>query len=154
MRATTIIIGMFLAPLLLIAQQNDGAWTNIGPSPVAVKAIAVDPHDAGTIFMGTTGGGVRKSVDGGNTWSVVNTGLTNHTVISLAIDASGPQTVYAGAVPGLFKSADGGATWQNVAAISGSVPSLAADPHLPAVVYASVGNNLGSGSIRKSIDGG
>jgi hypothetical protein len=70
----TAIIGMCLLPSLLMAQQNDGAWTNIGPSPAAVEAFAVDPHGAGTIFMGTVAGGVRKSVDGGLTWSAVNTG--------------------------------------------------------------------------------
>src|SRR5262249_53883146 len=116
----TIIMGMLLSPFLLMAQQNAGAWTNIGPRPAFVKAIAVDPHGAGTIFMGTIAGGVRKSVDGGTTWSAVNTGLTNLVVYALAMDASGPQTVYAGTGGGgLFKSDDAGDTWQSIAAISG-----------------------------------
>ena len=51
----TTIIGMLLSPFLLMAQQNSGAWTNIGPSPAAVQAIAVDPRGTGTIFMGTIG---------------------------------------------------------------------------------------------------
>jgi hypothetical protein len=75
-------------------------------------------------------------------------------VLSLAIDASGPQTVYAGTGGGLVKSHDAGATWQNIAGISGFVPSVAADPNLPGVVYAGAFNNLANGSIRKSIDGG
>ena len=71
------------------------------------------------------------------------------------MDASGPQTVYAGTSGGgLFKTADGGATWQNLPAISGAVTSVAADPNQPGVVYAGVFNNLANGSIRKSIDGG
>src|SRR5262249_45693573 len=152
----TIIMGMLLSPFLLMAQQNGGAWTNIGPSPAAVKAIAVDPHGAGTIFMGTIAGGVRKSVDGGMTWSAVNTGLTNLVVQALAIDPSRRQTVYAGigGGGGLFKSDDAGDTWQSIAAISGGVISVAADPNLPGVVYASVFNGLSNGSIRKSTDGG
>ena len=109
----TTIIGMLLSPLLLMAQQNSGAWTNIGPSPAAVQAIAVDPRGTGTIFMGTLGGGVRKSVDGGITWSAANTGLTGLEVGTLAIDASGPQTVYAG-VGGLSKTTDGGSTWSTI----------------------------------------
>src|ERR1051325_3749893 len=36
----TPFIGMLLSPFLLMAQQNSGAWTNIGPSPAAVSAIA------------------------------------------------------------------------------------------------------------------
>ena len=129
--------------------------TNIGPSPAAIEAIAVAPHGAGTIFMGSIAGGVRKSVDGGITWSPINSGLTTPIVNALAIDASGPQTVYAGtAGGGLFKTGDGGATWQNIPAISGSVASVAADPNRSDVVYAGVFNNLANGSIRKSIDGG
>src|SRR5215471_17000970 len=112
----TIIMGMLLSPFLLMAQHNAGAWTNIGPSPAAVKAIAVDPHGAGTIYMGTISDGVRKSVDGGTTWSAVQTGLTNPVVEALAIDPSRPQTVYAGfgGGGGLVKSSDAGATWQNI----------------------------------------
>jgi uncharacterized protein (TIGR03437 family) len=149
------IIGALVAPLLLMGQQNGGAWTNIGPSPAAVEAIAVDPQGTGNIFMGTIAGGVRKSMDGGNTWSAVNSGLTTPIIQALAMDASGPQTVYAGTVGGgLFKTADGGATWQNIPAISGSIASITADPKRAGVVYAGVFNNLGNGSIRKSTDGG
>jgi uncharacterized protein (TIGR03437 family) len=148
------IIGIFVSPLLLMAQQNGVAWTNIGPSPAAVEAIAVDPQGSGSIFMGSIAGGVRKSVDSGITWSVINSGLTTPIVLALAIDASGPKTVYAGASGSLFKTDDGGATWQNIPAISGAIVSVAADPHRSGVVYAGVFNNLANGSIRKSIDGG
>ena len=107
-------IGVFFAPIALIAQQTGDAWANIGPTPAAVGAIAVDPHGSGIIFISTSAGGIRRSVDGGITWSAVNTGLTSLDVGALAIDASGPQTVYAGTGGGLFKTVDGGATWQNV----------------------------------------
>lgn len=50
---------MLFSPLLLIAQQNSGEWTNSGPSPDAVSAIAVDPRGTGTIFMSTIGSGLR-----------------------------------------------------------------------------------------------
>src|SRR5215831_16413649 len=101
-KLATIVV--FFAPIALIAQQTGDAWANIGPTPAAVGAIAVDPHGSGIIFIGTNSGGVRRSVDGGITWSAVNTGLTNLTVPALALDASGPQTVYAGAWGGVYKS--------------------------------------------------
>ena len=152
------MIGVLLAPVLLLAQQTGGvaanAWSNIGPTPAAVAALAVDPQGGGTIFMGTVVGGVRKSVDSGATWSAVNTGLSTPIVVALAIDASGPQTVYAGSSGSLFKTGDGGATWKNIAAVSGAVITVATDPKRPGVVYAGAYNNLANGSIRKSTDGG
>jgi len=147
-------IGVFFVPIALMAQQTGDAWVNIGPTPAAVEAIAVGPHDSGIIFIGTNLGGVRRSVDGGITWSAVNTGLTNLDVGRLAIDASGPQTVYAGTMGGLFKTVDGGATWQNVPGGGTGFFALAADPSRPGVVYASVFINLSNGSIMKSTDGG
>ena len=94
----TTIIGMLLSPFLLIGQQNSGAWTNIGPSPAAViPPIVVDPRGGGTMFIGLYAGGIRKSTDNGATWSSVNTGLTDLRIQTFAMDASGPQTVYAGA---------------------------------------------------------
>ena len=151
----TTIIGLLLSPFLLMGQQNNGTWTNIGPSPAAVSAIAVDPGGTGTIFMSTLAGGIRKSVDAGITWSAANTGLTDLEVMTLAMDASGPQTVYAGDPGGgLSKTIDGGSTWQIIPAISGAIASVAADPNRSGVVYTAVFNNLANGSIRKSIDGG
>src|SRR5437016_6177118 len=123
----TAIIGLLISPLLLIAQQSGGAWTNIGPSPAAVDAFAVDQQGMGAVFMGTITGGVRKSVDHGITWSAANNGLTDLVVYALAMDASGPQTVYAGTLGGVFKTGDGGATWQNI--LSGPITLVAADPN-------------------------
>jgi hypothetical protein len=117
---------MLLSPCLSFAQQNGSAWTNVGPSPAAVEAILVDPQGSGTIFIGSEGGGVRKSVDGGITWSADNSGLTNPIVLELAMDASGPQTVYAGTSGGgLFKTGDGGAININSTSfgrVTGSAP--------------------------------
>jgi len=146
------VIAILLVPIGLLAQQSGPAWTNIGPSPDAVQAIAVDPHDAQTIFLGGDASGVRKSIDSGTTWSAINTGLTNLSVQTIAFDASGPSTIYAGTAGGLFKSNDAGVTWQNLA--TGSVTVVAADPNKSGVLYASIFNNLANGSIRKSIDGG
>ncbi len=147
------VIGILLVPIALLAQQPGPAWTNIGPSPDAVEAIAVDPDGGRTIFLGGDATGVRKSVDGGITWSTSNTGLTNLAVQALAFDASGPATIYAGSAGGgLFRSDDAGSTWRSLA--PGLVTSVTADPNKSGVVYATFVSNLANGMLRKSIDGG
>ena len=71
-----------------------------------------------SIYTGSIGGGVRKSTDNGVTWSAVNDGLAPRAIYSLAVDAAGPEIVYAGAFSpnaaepsGVYKSSDGGASW-------------------------------------------
>lgn len=152
----SIIMGVLLAPSLLMAQQNSGAWIHIGPSPAAVVApVTVERGGGASMFIGLHAGGIRKSTDGGVTWSSANTGLTDPRVLTLAMDASGPQTLYAGAFSGgVFKSVDTGGTWQNLPALAGSAVSVTADPNRSGVVYAVVLQNLTNGSIRKSNDGG
>jgi uncharacterized protein (TIGR03437 family) len=148
------IIGMLASPLILIAQ-NGGAWTNIGPSPAAVEAFAVGPQGSGTIFMGTIAGVVQKSSNDGASWLPMFVGLGSYTVKTLAMDASGPQTVYAGTIgDGMFRTGDGGFTWQNVPALAGSIASIATDPKRPGIVYAGVFSNLAKGALEKSTDGG
>lgn len=148
----TVIIGVLLSPFFMMAQQNSSAWTNIGPSPAAViPPIVADPRGGGTMFIGLYAGGIRKSTDNGATWSSVNTGLTDLRIQTLAMDASGPQTVYAGG-GGFFKSTNGGGTWQNLEA--NTVLSITADPNRSGVVYSSGGQQLTNNLIRKSTDGG
>jgi hypothetical protein len=134
-------------------------WTNIGPGSPGVRArIAVDPQGSGTIYVGSVGGGVRKSTDNGVTWSSVNSGLNATGVFALAIDASGPDTVYAGAAGaaatapgGVYRSIDGGSTWTFLAQTRMTIPqSLAADPNASGVVFMA---DLGQ-RIFKTVDGG
>jgi hypothetical protein len=53
----------------------------------------MDPTAPNTLYAGTSGGGVFKSTDGGANWSAANSGLTNLSIYSLAIN---PTMLYAG----------------------------------------------------------
>jgi photosystem II stability/assembly factor-like uncharacterized protein len=134
-------------------------WRNVGPgSPGVWATVAVDPAGSGVIYVGSIGGGVRKSTDNGATWSTVSSGLNGTAVFSLAMDALGPDTIYAGvlgiattAPGGVFKSTNGGLTWTLLAQTATTIPlSLTADPHVRGVVFV---GGLG-GIINRTIDGG
>ena len=101
--------------------------------PVAsIGAVAVAPSDAKVIYVGTgeadirsnlsSGDGVYKSADGGQTWR--NFGLKNTRQISrIVVDPQNADVVYVAALGhayapnkerGVYKSSDGGATWTKV----------------------------------------
>lgn len=64
------------------------------------------------IFVGTGGGGIFRSSDGGTTWTAVNTGLTNLTIFALTVKGS---DIFAGTVGGgVHRSSDNGLTWTPV----------------------------------------
>src|SRR5580698_2827170 len=101
--------------------------------PIAsIGALAVAPSDAKVIYAGTgesdirsnlsSGDGVYKSTDGGQTWN--NIGLRDSRQISrIVVDSQNANVVYVGAFGhaygpnderGVYKSSDGGATWTKV----------------------------------------
>ena len=94
-----LLIGLLT---LLIASQpgpvsaGTGVWTSNGPEGGKIYDLAIDPATPGTLYAGTTGGGVFKSTNGGAAWSELNNGLTNTAVQALAIDPATPGTLYAG----------------------------------------------------------
>ena len=73
-------------------------------------------HSGGTIFAGTAGcgTGVYRSTDNGDSWTLVNTGLTSTDVAALASDGSnifaGTRSIM-GQGGGMFRSTDNGDTW-------------------------------------------
>ena len=87
-----------------------------------IYTLAVDPTNLEVLYAGTFGGGVYKSTDGGKRWSAAGSGLPAMVtlqglpatpVAALLISPSNPATVYVGTFgSGVFKSTDGGATWQ------------------------------------------
>ncbi len=99
---------------------------------VSIGAVAVAASDKNVVWVGTGennprnsvsyGDGVYKSTDGGKTWK--NMGLKKTFQIGkIVIQPKDPNTVYVGALGrlygpnedrGLFKTTDGGQTWQKV----------------------------------------
>ena len=107
---------------------NGTVWAARGPSPMGegsrqdnglVSAIAVNPNDPNVIYQGTAGGGVWRSIDGGQHWIPQfdrQASLGIGEPAALAIDPNDTDTIYIGtstrvahqAQAGLFKSTDGG----------------------------------------------
>lgn len=90
------------------------------PGPVAlfVSDILIDPKNPNIVYQSRSGftgslpaNNVRKSVDGGLTWSVASIGLPDIPVNALAFDPVLSNTLWAGTDVGAFLSTDGGASW-------------------------------------------
>lgn len=143
-----------------VAVAGENVWTSNGPEGGTIRSLAIDPKNTQTIYAGTYGGGVFKSTNGGNAWTVVNSGLKETMgiqelpphVYALAIDPTSSQTVYAGAYRGgVFKSTNGGKTWTavNSGLTNTNVWALAIDPVNSQTVYTGT-----EGGVFKSTDGG
>ncbi len=132
------------APPAGLVRSDDGgsSWTRAGASlPPDVTALAVAPPlaaggTAPVIFAGTSREGVLESADGGRQWAsasgAVNGALPAVHITSLAYSAG---ALYAGTDQGLFRSLDGGATWQRLP-LRQPVVAVAAGAQNPALVVA------------------
>ncbi len=125
---------------------------NTGLDTRNVRALAIDPVTPTTLYAGTGGGGVYKSTNGGNNWSVMNTGLLNNGLpereaVAFAIDPASPSTLYVGTGTegigsassfrgGVFKSTNGGTSWSATNFTDTLVNALAIDPVAPSTIYA------------------
>lgn len=132
-------------------------WVKTVTYPVAtvephVRDIAVDPHDAKTLYVALQVGYMLKTTDGGESWRLLDNNLDSD-VHTIAIHprhsnnifvATGGHDCRKGRAPGkaLYCSRDGGATWSPMAADftwEYSVPLLL-QPDNPDVLYAAVAN--------------
>jgi hypothetical protein len=94
--------------------------TQTGSSLIDVRWIAVDPASPDTVYIGTNGAGVWKSVDGAQSW--INIGLAGTLETCLLVVPGAISTVYACVSgQGIQQSVDGGVTWTD---FTTGLPSL------------------------------
>ncbi len=117
-----------------------------------ITALAFDPTDARTIYAGTPHL-PWKTMDGGATWSSINTGLIDDSdIFSIHVDAKRPQSVFASACSGIYRSGNAGGAWTKLNGIPGThrrTHIIAPDPGNSDTIFA--GTTLG---LFKSTDAG
>jgi len=138
-----------LVLLALASPATAARWTPLGPPDGStVLSLAYDSAHPATVYAGTVGGGVVKSLNGGKTWAYASLGLTESVVTALAVDRQDSQAVYAGTTGGLFRSHNGGRTWQP-SSMDLPVDAIAVDPQSAGSVYIGTKNGM-----YHSFDGG
>ena len=178
-----------------VASAAGGVWKTVnagndytpifdGEGSFSIGCVTIDPNNTNIVWVGTGennnqrsvnyGDGVYKSVDGGASWT--NMGLkTSEHIGKIIVHPDSSNVVYVAAIGplwskggerGLYKTTDGGKTWNAVLTVDEhtGVNDVVMDPNNPDVLYAStfqrrrhvytyVGGGPGSG-LHKSTDGG
>src|SRR4051812_5741154 len=155
------------------SSDNGANWTKMGlPDSAAIGRIAVDPKNSQRVFAAASGHiarsvhdrGLYRTTDGGKTWQVVLAPANATTgAIDVAINPKNPQIVYAsmwdhsrnngkrffgGVGSGLFRSKDGGDTWERLQNLVDPLPTydtaqsgLKSDPTLGRIGFALAPSN-------------
>src|SRR5437763_571046 len=138
-------------------------WSEVLPlNGISVFDIEFAPD--GAAYIGTQDS-VRRSTDGGNSWTLLNLGIgVNDQVFDVALDPSNPSILWAGIADAsgsqpvnVMRSTDSGATWSNRTpplAAPISCRGIAVDPSDSNTVIAAFGGDFGGGEVWTTTDGG
>ena len=136
-----------------------------------VTTVTGVPSEPNTFYMGSTGGGVWKTVDAGHTWTNVSDGFFKVASMgAVEVSLSDPKVVYAGTGSskirsnvsigrGIYKSTDAGKTWSFIGLRdTGQIATVRVHPTNPDIVFvAALGNPFAANKDRgiyRSNDGG
>src|SRR5712692_9226286 len=131
-------------------------WRQVGPFRGG-RALAIEgiPGEPDTYYFGAVAGGVWKTTDGGANWNPLFDKEDISSIGAIAIAPSDHNVIYAGTGEaairgnstygtGVFKSIDGGRTWQNVGLNdSHQIGALIVDPRNENVVLVAALGQIG-----------
>ena len=158
------------------SEEDQSNWSAVGPfqssntysSPSfkssgqgRINVIAVDPSNSNTYYVGAPAGGIWKSLDAGKNWSPLTDYLPQIGVSGIAIHPTDSNIIYIATgdddagdsyAVGVWKTIDGGTTWNNTGNIPGNpniMNDIYIDPNNPDKVIVAT-----STGIQKTINGG
>lgn len=150
----------------------DFVWDMEGAGNIGgrINAVAISPFNSHHIIVGSARGGVFRSTDNGDTWQSIFDAQPSLSISSIAFHPTNPNTIYIGtgdrnisAYPGIgtgiYRSTDGGNTWQNIGLEQTYIVSkIVINPQNPNQIFAATmglpfvrDNNRG---VYRSNDGG
>ena len=151
---------------------EDIKYRNVGPTRGGRSTTVCGVvNEQFTFYMGTTGGGVWKTLDGGLNWKNISDNyFKTPSIGSIEVFQANPSIIYVGTGSdgirsnvivgkGVYKSNDAGSTWKHLGLDnSGQIGAIKVHPQNSNVVYAAaIGQPFKSNNERglfKSIDGG
>src|SRR5882724_341168 len=159
------------------ANYNPALWSGlryrmIGPERGGrVTTVTGVPSEPFTFYMGSTGGGVWKTIDAGHSWQNISDGFFSvGSIGAVEVSLSNPSIVYAGTGSskirsnvsigrGIYRSTDAGKTWTFAGLRdTGQISTVRIHPTNPDVVYvAALGNPFAPNKERgvyRTNDGG
>ncbi|HZF09896.1 MAG TPA: hypothetical protein VFE33_13990 [Thermoanaerobaculia bacterium] len=168
-RVTSIASSAVDSNVLYVGAASGGVWKSVNgglnwqpvfdDQPVAsIGAIAVFRTNPDVVWVGTgesntrnsvsVGNGVYRSQDGGKTWTHLGLDATEH-IASIVLHPTNPDVAWVAALGklwgenperGVFKTEDGGKTWQKVLFVDDKTGAsdLVADPSNPQKLFAAM----------------
>jgi len=165
-RVTAIDVNLRNPNIMFVGTASGGLWRStdkgISWKPVfdkqktlAIGSIAIDQHNPDIIWVGTgegnprnsltSGYGIYRSLDGGDTWKMM--GLKNtHNIYRIIVSPDNSNVVYVGVIGspwgpqedrGLYKTTDGGKSWEKILYVNDltGVADMVMDPGNPKKLF-------------------
>jgi len=185
MKKTQVLLTMvFLSTTILFAQQEqeNSLWSretfsglkfrSIGPALMSgrIADIAIHPEDESIWYIAVGSGGVWKTENAGTTWKPIFDDQTSYSIGCVTVDPSNPHTIWVGTGEnvggrhvgygdGIYKSADGGNSWQNMGLKkSQHISEIIIHPENSGIIWVAAQGPLwssgGERGVFKSADGG
>jgi photosystem II stability/assembly factor-like uncharacterized protein len=146
-------------------------WRNVGPFRGGRSAAVCGvPGKPMLFYMGSTGGGVWRSSDGGSSWENISDGYFGGSIGAVAVSESDNNVIYVGGGEetirgnvsdglGIWKSVDAGDSWTYVGLPNSKhIPRIRIHPSNPDIVYAAVLGDIYKSSeergVYRSLNGG
>lgn len=149
-----------------------GSWDNVfeGAPLISIGDLEIDPADMNTIYAGTgeanassfsfLGNGIYKSTDAGQSWEHLGLDYTAY-IGRIVVDYSNSSNVFAAACGtlftpdehrGVYRSQDGGQTWEKVLFLTDSTSAidLVQHPENPEILFAAMWERMRGLNYRTS----